>query len=227
MKKLFAIGLCLLVSGALNPSFAQDSKKELKAQNRIISAKDKILQDRYKQRELKDARKEAKQLTKDGFMASAGALSIEKQLDKSYKAQIEVDKNGSPLYIVASQTAVGGSFSAAKMQATNLAKLDIAGQIEADIAQIIDSQVSSEELGADEASTLISTVSAAKTTIQQNMGRTIPFVEIYKKLKNGNTELRVTIGYNIEEAFNVVKKAVKEKLAARGDALADEVDKLF
>ncbi|MDE6036984.1 MAG: hypothetical protein K2G05_01830, partial [Duncaniella sp.] len=78
----------------------------------------------------KTARKEAKKLAKEGWTVSPGALPMEKQLDKSYMMQYEYDKDGFPQFIMGEAMSVGGNYDAAKMQALELAKQNLAGQVQ-------------------------------------------------------------------------------------------------
>ena len=42
---------------------------------------------------------------------------------------MEIDMNGNPYWYIATSRVIGGNQSAAAMQATNTAKIDIAGQV--------------------------------------------------------------------------------------------------
>lgn len=228
MKKLLTVAICLLVGVIFTTVDAQTTtKKELKEQNKVQKERDKGLEKQIRENALKDARKKAKELLKEGFKESTGAIPLDKQIEQAWKYQYELDENGNKLFIVATQTAIGGNYSAAKTQATSLAKVDIAGQIETEVNSLIENQVSNESLGAEEAQSIISTVSANKSLIQQNLGRTLPVVEISRTLANGNTEIRVTLAYNIKSAFEVVKKTVGVSLKEKSAKLANELDTIL
>lgn len=228
MKKLITIAMCLVFGFVCSTLSAQQiTTKELKEQQKLQKVRDKDLEKQIRDNALKDARKKAKELMKQGFKESTGALPLDKQIEQSWKYQYELDKDGNKLFIVATQTAIGGNYSAAKTQATSLARVDIAGQIEVEVGQLVENQVSNESLGAQEAESILSTVSASKSIIQQNLGRTIPVVEISRTLPNGNTEVQITMAYNIKTAFDVVKKAIGSRLKEKSQKLADELDAIL
>lgn len=227
MKKILSLALMAAVLCVAVESIAQNTAKEQRQQARGLKVKDKQLESQIKEKALKEARKEAKRLAKEGYKPAAGALPLDKQIEQSWKYQYETDEEGNRLYIVASQTAKAGSYSAAKTQATAIAKVDLAGQIATEVAALIEAQVSNEELGEGDAATLVKTVSASKQKIQQNLGHTIPVVEIARTLSNKNVEMQITMAYNVNNALTIVKQAVKEELRAQGNKLADELDKII
>lgn len=230
MKKILTLALIAALSLTFNNGAAQDARqtqKDAKVQQKTLQKHDKELEGQIKEKAVREARQKAKQLKKQGFAEFVGSLPVDKQLEQSWKYIYDRDQKGYPVYLTANQTAIGGSVAAAKTQASALAKVDIAGQIETQVAALLESQVSNQELGAQEAATIVKTVSANKLKIQQTLGRTIPMLEVYRKLSNGNYEVQLMLGYNTQEAFSVVKKVVKESLAAQGDKLAEQVDKLL
>ena len=56
---------------------------------------------------------------------------------------MEIDMNGNPYWYIATSRVIGGNQSAAAMQATNTAKIDIAGQVQTKVTQLIESKVAS------------------------------------------------------------------------------------
>lgn len=229
MKKFLILTSAILLSLSFcnfDAAIAQTAKEQ-RQQARGLKVKDKQLDNQIKEKALKEARVAAKVLIKEGYKSAAGALPVDKQIEQSWKYAYETDAQGNRLYIIATQTAIGGSYTAAKTQATALAKVELAGQIATEVTSLIENQVSNEELGAGEAATLVSTISASKSKIQQQLGRTIPVVEISRTLPNKNTEIQITLAYNTQNALSIVKSTVKEQLRAKGDKLADEVDKIF
>ena len=175
---------------------------------------------------IKEARKQAKELTKEGFKTPVGKLPLDKQLENSWEKQMEIDMNGNPYWYIATSRVIGGNQSAAAMQATNTAKIDIAGQVQTKVTQLIESKVANDDMGQEEAASLSSAVAAGKSIISGTLGRTIPLVEVYRTLPNKNVEVMVTIGYSLEAANKVAVKALSEELAKKSPELAKELDKL-
>ena len=215
---LMAIGICLLV-GTM-PSYAQLSKEQIKERKETMKMSKKALNEKAS----KAARKEAKKLSKEGWKPAPGALPLEKQLDKSYMMQQEYDENLFPKYIVGEAMSIGENYDAAKMQALELAKQNLAGQIQTEITALIENTVANNQLSAEEATSVTKMVSAAKNLISQRIGRVVPIVELYRTLKNKNKEIRVYIGYNSKMAKAAAKAAIREELAKEGEELQNKLD---
>ena len=175
----------------------------------------------------KAARKEAKKLAKEGWASAPGALPIEKQLDKSYLMQMEYDDNMYPKYLMGEAMSVGENYDGAKMQALELAKQNLAGQIQTEVTALIENSVANNQLGAEEAATVTKSVMAAKNLISQSIGRTITVVELYRTLNNKNKEVLVRLAYNGEMAKAAAKKAMREELEQKGNDLHEKLDSLL
>ena len=177
----------------------------------------------------KAIQKDEKVINKDlqkKAIKEAGKLPLDKQLENSWEKQMEIDMNGNPYWYIATSRVIGGNQSAAAMQATNTAKIDIAGQVQTKVTQLIESKVANDDMGQEEAASLSSAVAAGKSIISGTLGRTIPLVEVYRTLPNKNVEVMVTIGYSLEAANKVAVKALSEELAKKSPELAKELDKL-
>ena len=199
--------MCIAVAGA-------------EAQNRVKNKDFKT--------KLKEAKKEAKSYEKDGWYVAPGDLPLEKQLEKAYGKALEEDENGYPKFTIAAGNALAGTQSAAKMQATELAKLEVANAMSSQLAATIETQVANNQLNSEEAATLQKTVAAAKNVVAQRMGRVITLVEMYKKnAKTKNIECNVRIGYSAELARQMQIDAMKEQLADETAIAADKLDKLL
>lgn len=175
----------------------------------------------------KAARKEAKKLAKEGWTSAPGALPIEKQLDRSYLMQMEYDDNMYPKYLMGEAMSVGENYDGAKMQALELAKQNLASQIQTEVTALIENSVANNQLGAEEAATVTKSVMAAKNLISQSIGRTITVVELYRTLNNKNKEVLVRIAYNGEMAKAAAKKAMREELEQKGNDLHEKLDSLL
>ena len=152
---------------------------------------------------------------------------MEKQLDKSYMMQYEYDKDGFPQFIMGEAMSVGGNYDAAKMQALELAKQNLAGQVQSEITALIENTVTNEQLTQSDAATVTRSVLASKNMIAQSIGRIVPVVEIYRVVDGNNREVLVRIAYSQEMAKDAAKAAIKKDLEARGDALHEKLDNLL
>ena len=198
------------------------SDKDLKKQQKY----EKVLNKDLAKKAIKSARKEAKKLTKEGFRTPVGKLPLDKQLENAWQRQAEMDMEGNPYWYIASSRAIGGNQSAAALQATNAAKVDLAGQIQTKVSQLIEAKVANDDMGQEEAASLSTVVAASKSIISGTLGRTVPLVEVYRTLPNKNVEVMVTIGYSMQTANQEAIKAIRQDLAGKSEELAKELDKL-
>ena len=187
---------------------------------------EKILDKELQKKAIKEARKEAKQLEKEGFRTPVGKLPLAKQLETAWEKQAEIDSEGNPYWYIASSRAIGANQSSASLQATNAAKIDLAGQIQTKVSQLIEAKVANDDMGQEEAASLSSVVASSKSVISATLGRTIPLVEVFRTLENKNVEVMVTIGYSMQAANKAAIQAVRKELASKSEALAKELDKL-
>lgn len=202
---------------------AQSTKDVVKERKALVKASKSELNDKAS----KAARKEAKRLKKEGWTTAPGALPLDKQLDRSYLIQYEFDENMYPKYIIGEGMSVGGNYDAAKMQALELAKQNLAGQIQTEITALIENTIANKQLSAEEVASVTQSVMASKNLITQSIGRTITVVEAYRTLQNKNKEVLVRIAYNSDMAKKATKDIVRKDLENRGDELHGDLDRLL
>lgn len=221
MKKL-VLFMVLLV--ATNGSvFAQSTKDLVKERKELMNASKSELNAKAS----KTARKEAKRLKKEGWTVIPSALPLEKQLDKAYMMQYEYDENMYPKYIIGEAMSIGENYDAAKMQAFELAKQNLAGQIQTEVTALVENTVANEQLAAEKASSITRSIMAAKNLISQSLGRTIIVMEAYRTLPDKNKEVLLRIAYSGDAARAVAKKAIREDLKQKGDDLHKNLDELL
>lgn len=222
MRKI-TFTLVLLLSFSHVVVLAQDAKEIAKERKAIA----KLSKSELNEKASKAARKEAKKLKKEGWQTAPGALPLEKQLDKSYMMQYEYEEDAFPKYLMGEAMSVGGNYDAAKMQALELAKQNLAGQIQTEITALIENTVANEQMDQGDAASVTRSVMASKNLISQSIGRTITVMEVYRTMKNNNKEVLVRIAYNSKMAKAAAKKAVKEDLEKRGENLHGKLDELL
>jgi hypothetical protein len=209
VHSILALAMIFLLSSAL---VAQQTEKDLK-------------QD-IKSKAVKEARKEAKKYTKDGYYVAPGALPLEKQLESGWMKQYETDEKGNPKYIVASGISVGETQTAAKLQANETAKLELAGQISSNIAALIENSIANQQLNTEEAASVTKTVAASKNLIAQELGQVIPMLEIYKNIGK-NIEVNVRLAYDAATAFDIAKKTIRKNLEEETKIAHEKLEKLM
>lgn len=223
-RKLLICILTMMGFIVVGNLYAQD--KATKKDYKQIAKTDKVLNNEIKKKSIKEARSEAKKLTKEGFKTPIGKLSLDKQLENAWQKQVEMTPNGEPTWYIASSRSIGGNQSAAFLQATNAAKIELAGQIQTRVSQLIEAKVANDDMGQEEAASLSSVVAASKSVISANLGRVTPLVEVYKTLDNKNVEVMVTLGYSMEAANQAAIDAIRKDLSKKSIELADELGKL-
>lgn len=219
-KLLFTLALMLMAVGSVS---AQSTIEQINARKDNVKASRKELNEKAS----KDARKEAKKMAKEGWQTAPGALPIDKQLDKSYMMQYEQDDYGYPKYIMGEAMSIGQNYDAAKMQALELAKQNMAGQVQTEVTALIENTVANNQLEPEEAASITKSVMASKNLISQSIGRVVTVVEVYRTLPNKNKEILVRIAYNSDLARKAAINAVKKDLAKEGEALHGKLDKLL
>lgn len=201
-KKMKKFKLIVLMSVAVmfstsivlaQPQSTKDLKKEIKA------------------KATKEARKEAKNLEKQGYHVNPGQLPMEKQLERSWMMSYEMDDKGQKKYFIADGTSVGETQTAAKLQAYEVAKINLAGQIETEIAGLVTTNIGNQQLSSEEAASVTQTMGQFKSKLNQKMGRINTAFEAYKSIGK-NTEVRVNLAYSTEEAMKIAKDILREDL---------------
>jgi hypothetical protein len=224
MKRFLITGLLagiLVLSPALVDAQSQkDIEKERKETAKQTKAE-------LTKRAVRVARKDAKKLAKEGWSVAPGALPIAKQLDKSYMMQYEQDENGYPKYIMGEAMSTGENYDAAKIQALELAKQNLAGQIQTEVTALIENTVANKQLAAEQAASITESVVASKNLISQSLGRVIPIIEAYRTKNNKNREVLVRIAYNSQMAMEAAKNTIRQDLERKGQDLHKQLDELF
>ena len=122
---------------------------------------------------------------------------------------------------------MGGNYDAAKMSAINLAKINLAGNIQTEVVALIENAVVNNQLSHEEAVSTTESAMGAVNMVAQNIGRVITVVELYRDVNKRNKEVRVLIFYNAEMAKQAAEAAMREDLKKRGDGLIDKVNGLL
>lgn len=224
MKKLVLLCLAFLTISFGSVCAQEKTQKEIMKERAQVA---KLSRKALNEKATKDARKEAKKLTKQGWITTPGALPLAKQLDKSYLMQYEYDESGYPKFIMSEAVSTGENYDGAKMQALELAKQSLAGQIQTEITALVENQVANSQLAAEDAATVTKSVMASKNIISQSIGRVITVVETYRVLPNKNKEVLVRIAYNSEMAKEAAKQAIRKNLQEEVNMTSEKLEKLL
>lgn len=184
------------------------------------------LRKELKQSAIKQARKEAKSYTKQGFRTFIGGVPLDKQIEGAWLKSVTTNESGFPEYLVANARVIGGNASAAKMQATHQAKVELAGLMSSNISSLIESSVASEELTREEAIAINKAVQASKELIIADLGRVMKEIEIYRDLNNRSVEVLVCLSYSSRAAADIAIKSIHKNLEQEAESLHDKLDNL-
>ncbi len=175
----------------------------------------------------KAVKKEAKELKKAGWIVAPGALPLEVQLERSAERQYAVNRDGSQKYIMGTGMSVGETYNAAKMQSTELAKLEVVSQLESQVTALVENSLANKQLSTDDAASITKTLNESKTVISNSLTRTLVVMECYRDTENKMKEVLVRVAYDSQIAANAAKQALRDALEKEGKELQKELDKLF
>lgn len=221
MRKLFVCAFAFL---CLTANVSAQTAKDIRKERQEIR---KASKSELNEKATKTARKDAKKLKKEGWITVPGALPLEKQLDKSYMMQMEYDEDMYPKYLMGEAMSIGENYDAAKMQALELAKQNLAGQIQTEVTTLIENSVANEQLANEDATSVTQSIMGAKNLISQSIGRTIIVMECYRVKTNKNKEVLVRIAYNGAMAKAAAKRAIQDELKSKSDDLQKKLDQLL
>lgn len=221
MRKLFVCAFAFL---CLTANVTAQTVKDIRKERQEIR---KVSKNDLNEKATKAARKDAKKLTKEGWLTAPGALPLEKQLDKSYMMQMEYDEDMYPKYLMGEAMSIGENYDAAKMQALELAKQNLAGQIQTEVTALIENSVANKQLANEDAASLTQSIMGAKNLISQSIGRTITVMECYRVKSNKNKEVLVRIAYNGAMAKAAAKRAIQEELNEKSEEIHKKLDEIL
>ena len=205
--------------GTLNYQFPERLRKQVVYK---LSLKVEAPEETYKEKELADvmkqskkqlkkkstktARQEAKQFKKEGWKTAPGTIPMDKQLDKSYAIQQQYNGNFQSVYLMGQAMSVARTYDAARLQAMELAKLELAGMIESTISTETENAITNRQLSAEEAESIVEMVQKTKSQVMQRLGQVIMVMELYRDVDKGK-EVLVRIAYDTNKSK---KEAIEE-----------------
>lgn len=221
MKKLILMALAALL--VCNVAEAQSLRETIRERRQIA----RLSQSELNKRASKAARKEARSLKKEGWKVAPGQIPLEKQLDKSYNMYYEYEEHGLPKYIIGDAMSSGNNYDAARMQALELAKTNLAGLIQTEVTALVESTVANEQISTEEAESIVRTVQASKNLIIQRLGRVFTVVECYRQINNKMVQVRLTLAYNAKMAMDDAKTVIQRQLEEKGEDLHNQLDAIW
>ena len=172
---------------------------------------------------VKQSKKEAKRLKKEGWQIYPADIPLEKQLERSYTMQSKVSETGSPVYVVAEATSVCMTYRCARNFAIEIAKGNLVGLIQKEIIALVEKAETNGQLSTDEAASIMESVTPK---FSLHFDRISPIVEIYRG-KSESVEVFVRLVYGRKMALEESKKVIREDLEKKGKDLHEQLDKIF
>jgi len=209
--KLLVMFMALSLSTSV---MAQSSVQAKLKENRAALKKENVS---------KDAKKEAKRLKKEGWTVSPGGLPLEKQVNRLYMFLEQADEDLNPLYFDGEGRATAENFAAAQIQATELARMNLASKISSEATGIIDNLVANKMLADDQAASITTTMVENKTIFSQKLGRLQTPLTVVRELKNKNKEVMVRVVSKTSSIQEIAKEAIRAELEKQGKELSEEL----
>lgn len=221
--KIFLTVLMLSIAGGSVQAQSNLSTVEKMKQRKELQKANRNLQ---KSKIDKGTRKLAKQFEKEGWKIMPGNLSIAQQQERAtlYQNQFEDDLL-TPMYVWGDASSISENYDGGKFQAIELALLNLVDNLEKQLTKIVETRRDNAQISADDAATVMKTLSSSKSYVTKKLGQTTTVVEMYRPLKNGNVEVRVQIYYSMEKAREIALEAMREQLEKEGQQLGNELDK--
>lgn len=182
-------------------------------------------QNEIKDEAIKDARKEAKALSKAKWFTQPGTLPLEKQIEKAWMKEHETNEKGFPKYYIGTGNSLGETQATAKQQAHIVAKQSLINKIRSNMASIVQTNINSTPLTAEETSAIQEMMSSSSDLIARKLTKIITITELYRKNKE-SYECSLRVACSAELAQKAVQEAIKESLSEKTSIKREKLDKL-
>lgn len=221
MKKML---LTLVTMLAMTVGVSAQSAIELAKQQKELN---KVNREILNQKPVKDARKEAKKLRKDGWKVPAGEMPIEKQISQSllYGQELMAGEHGTPTtrYIMRTGIATGGSYNVAHAMARANALNEVAGLLSTEIVGAWQLKQDNRQEGQTKALTNDQFNQRVKAIVEQTLTNVQPFMAIYRNVGD-NFEVQVRLAADKKEIAAQLKRKLQQEMEEEGDELLELVD---
>ncbi|GHT43429.1 hypothetical protein FACS189438_0580 [Bacteroidia bacterium] len=176
---------------------------------------------------IKQARTEAKNLKKQGYQTFIGDLPMDRQVENSLLKTVDVNDLGYQAFIVGHAEVTAGNITAAKSQALQTAKVEIASLTSSMIASLVESSVTNNEITTEDAVSINKSIEASKGLVIADLGQVSKELEIYRTLPNKNVHLILRLSYNAGTALEAARRRAQEKLEGEAQDLHKKLDNIL
>ncbi|MBR1448348.1 MAG: hypothetical protein IJ588_06350 [Prevotella sp.] len=224
MKKMISL---LVIAMMATATFAQSAAELAKQQKELNEIHMKML----KAKPTKDAKKQAKELKKEGWLVPAGELSIEQQITRSqlYGEELTTDENGGIIKRFIQQTGqtTSGTYNAGVAAARAAAQTELAAMLKTEIVAAFQQKLYNQQNNAITSTTIDKFNERARAIVDQSLTNSIPVLAIYRVLPNNNYQVQVRIAYDKKELAARIKRNMQRELEREGDSLDPVIEDVF
>jgi len=174
----------------------------------------------------RDVNKEAKRYEKENWRPFAGSMPISQQLNNTFNKENDVDANGVPQWLFAEGVSKGQTIAATDMQATELAKNNLVGLMASNIRQVVETELSNNQISKEEAVSWTKTVSAVTNKVAKKLGQVFVPFKIYRENEN-NYEVMLRVAYNFSNARAIFLEEMRTELGEETKNLKLKNDKFL
>lgn len=223
MKKIFSFMVMALIA---TTSFAQSATQLAKQQAELNAIHMKMLN----AKPTKNAKKQAKELKKEGWTVPAGEKSIEQQITESqlYGAELMTDENGNTTKRFILETAVqtAGTYNAGYAAARANAQAELAAMLKTQIVSAMQGKLDNSQNSSVSAVTIDKFNQRSRAIVDETLSNSLPVLAVYRRLQNNNFEVQVRIAFDKKELTARLKRNMQKELESEGDNLGSLVDEV-
>lgn len=223
MKKIFSFMVMALIA---TTSFAQSATQLAKQQAELNAIHMKMLN----AKPTKNAKKQAKELKKEGWTVPAGEKSIEQQITESqlYGAELMTDENGNTTKRFILETAVqtAGTYNAGYAAARANAQAELAAMLKTQIVSAMQGKLDNSQNSSVSAVTIDKFNQRSRAIVDETLSNSLPVLSVYRRLQNNNFEVQVRIAFDKKELTARLKRNMQKELESEGDNLGSLVDEV-
>ena len=126
-------------------------------------------------------------------------------------------------FVIGEAFAIDSVYDAAHSQAMNLAKLNIANQIEEEIIEQLETIIDHPE----NSTSLFESVVNCTNSVAKKVGRIITPVDVYRELPNGYVEVYIKAFTQHNQAINIFLETIQEELQLDSPMLIKMLENAF
>ena len=216
MKRIILSCMMLLATSVM---FAQSAIELAKQQQELDAFNKKMLN----AKPTKAAKKQAKDLKKEGWTVPAGEKSIEQQVTMSqlYGEELMVTEEGynTKRFIMGTGRQTSGSYNVGYAAARANAMAEVASMIKTQLVSSITMKQDNSQTTSIAAVTVDKFNQKIDAIVDQTLTNAIPMVSIYHQLPNGNFDVQVRLAFDKKDILSRLKKNMQKELEKEGDAL--------